>query len=172
MTRNMNVFVTTGVRFIYKIIYEKWAKIESKMAIKCFKKVQISYNLDLICISSGFINWQKIFEKYWKLADFWTKNRFFALEFQYFFFDGNRYSSFRNTLIDLFFWIHIPIYLYYNIMKSFFEKLFLFVNYCTFYATKEHFFTIFHHFRLKNALLWRKRCNNSRIKTVFQKNSS
>ena len=139
------------------------------MAIKCVKKVQMSYNLDLICISSGFINWQKIFEKYWKLADFWTKNRFFALEFQYFFFDGNRYSSFINTPIDLFFWIHIPLYLYYNIMKSFFEKLFLFVNYCTFYATKEHFFTIFHHFRLKNALLWRKRCNNSQTKIVFKK---
>ena len=64
MTRNVNVFVAARARFIYKIIYEKWAKIESKTAIKCFKNVQISYNLDLICISSGFINWQKIVEKY------------------------------------------------------------------------------------------------------------
>ena len=142
------------------------------MAIKCVKKVQMSYNLDQICISSGFINWQKIFEKYWKLADFWTKNRFFALEFQYFFFDGNRYSSFINTPIDLFFWIHIPLYLYYNIMKSFFEKLFLFVNYCTFYATKEHFWDENGEKLWKNALLLRKRCNNSGTETVFQKNSS
>ena len=123
------------------------------MAIKCVKKVQISYNLDQVCISSGFINCQKIFEKHWKLADFWTKNRFFALEFQYFFFDGNRYFSFKNSPIDLFFWIHIPIYLYYNIMKSFFEKLFLFVNYYTFYATKEHFFTTFHHFSLNISVI-------------------
>ena len=127
MTRNVNVFVAARARFIYKIIYEKWAKIESKMAIKCFKKVQISYNLDLICISSGFINWQKIFEKYWKLADFWTKNRFFALEFQYFFFDGNRYSSFINTPIDLFFWIQIPIYLYYIPLFLYFSIYFFFL---------------------------------------------
>ena len=142
------------------------------MAIKCVKKVQISYNLDQICISSGFINYQNIFEKYWKLADFWTRNRFFALEFQCYFFGGNPYSSFKNTPIDLFFCIYIPIYLYYNIMKSFFENLFLLLNYYTFYTSKEHFFTIFHHFRLKNALLRPKRCNNSKMKTNFQKNSS
>ena len=130
------------------------------MAIKCVKKVQISYNLDQICISSGFINYQNIFEKYWKLADFWTKNRFFALEFQYYFFDGNPYSSFKNAPIDLIFCIYIPIYLYYNLIESFFENLFLLLNYYTFNSTKEHFFTIFHHFRLKNTLLWRKRCNN------------
>ena len=150
MTQNVNVFVTAGARFIYKIIYEKWAKIESKMAIKCFKKVQISYNLDLICISSGFINWQKIFEKYWKLADFWTKKRFFALEFQCYFFGGNPYSSFKNTPIDLFFCIYIPIYLYYNFMKRF---LFLLLNYYTFYATKERFWDENGEKLWKNALL-------------------
>ena len=58
MTQNVNVVVTASARFIYKIIYEKWAKIESKMAIKCLKRVQISYNLDHI----KQINWS-IYER-------------------------------------------------------------------------------------------------------------
>ena len=44
-----------------------------KMAIKCQKMVQMSWNLDQTCISMGFIKFLKIFEKFSKFGDFWPK---------------------------------------------------------------------------------------------------
>ena len=44
------------------------------MVIKCQKMAQMSWNLDKVCISGSCIEFQKKFEKFWKLAHFWPKN--------------------------------------------------------------------------------------------------
>ena len=64
--------------FLYFIYKEKWPKMGLKIAIKWPKMLQMSWNFDQTCISMSFIKFQKIFEKFSKLADFWPKNGHFA----------------------------------------------------------------------------------------------
>ena len=42
------------------------------------KMVQMSWNLDKVCISDRCIEFQMKFEKFWKLAHFWPKNDYFS----------------------------------------------------------------------------------------------
>ena len=71
--------------FLYFIYKEKWPKMGLKIAIKWPKMLQMSWNLDQRCISMSFIKFQKIFGKFWKLANFRPKNGHLARVLRRFF---------------------------------------------------------------------------------------
>ena len=82
------------------------------MVIKCQKMVQMSWNLDKVCISGRCIEFQKKFENFLKIGPFLAEKRqfftFFAFRFRYRFFYGKRNNSIKNALIDLLFGIQPP----------------------------------------------------------------
>ena len=79
-----------------------------KMAIKWPKMLQMSWNLDQTCISMSFIKFQKIFGKFWKLADFRPKNGHLARVLRRFFntqFYTVNVSSLWKMLLSLPNWV-------------------------------------------------------------------
>ena len=80
MADNARVCITSPAgTFPYKIIEGEMAQKWLKNVIFGPKMLQITYNLDIWCILMILNDFQKNFNFYQKLPDFWAKNtRFFA----------------------------------------------------------------------------------------------
>ena len=83
------------------------------------KSVQLSWDLDQLCICMCFIEFQKIFKKFQKLAYFWPKNSDFFLfslcDFDTAFSTESLTKTFKNASIGLIFGMKAP----YILLKTF-----------------------------------------------------